>query len=325
MKEGGDHETWQNSGMNSGRATRSASRKKHEENIRDGNDIASESWRETTTINEPGDKVEKSESRVPLEESTPGRNAENCKKNGEEISVDVDNNEEPVDVDVPDPDFYDFDKDRSEDCFAVDQMWAIFDDVDGMPRFYARIKKVHSPFKVDITWLDFVARDEDETAWRRNRLPVACGKFKHEKTDTIEDICIFSHRIVWEKGVRNSCTIYPRKGETWAVYKNWNIEWSSDPNNHREFEYEYVVVQSDYTHESGISVARLVKLKGFVCLFMPTKNTRMGSFQIPADELLRFSHRVPSFRTSGKERKDVPEGYFELDPASLVSNLEEIS
>ncbi|MCL7038149.1 hypothetical protein MKW94_016870 [Papaver nudicaule] len=173
-----------------------------------------------------------------------------------------------------------------------------------MPRFYARIKKVHSPFKVDITWLDF---------------------FKHEKTDTIEDICIFSHRIVWEKGVRNSCTIYPRKGETWAVYKNWNIEWSSDPNNHREFEYEYVVVLSDYTHKSGISVARLVKLKGFVCLFMPTKNTRMGSFQIPADEMLRFSHRVPSFRTSGKEQKDVPEGYFELDPASLVSNLEEIS
>ncbi|MCL7022867.1 hypothetical protein MKW94_007868 [Papaver nudicaule] len=327
--KGVDHEARQNSGMNSGRATRSTSRQNHDvsykENVSDDNDIASRSRRKTTRINERGEKVEKSESRVPLEESAPGRKAENCKKNGEEVSADIDNNEEPVDVDVPDPDFYDFDRDRSEDCFAVDQMWAIFDDVDGMPRFYARIKKVYSPFKVDITWLDFAARGVDETAWRRSRLPVACGKFKHEKTDTIEDICIFSHRIVWEKGVRNSYTIYPRKGETWAVYKNWNVKWSSDPNNHREFEYEYVVVLSDFTQESGISVARLVKLKGFVCLFMPTKSTGMTSFQIPSNEVLRFSHRVPSFRTSGKERKDVPGGYFELDPASLPSNLEEVS
>ncbi|XP_026412408.1 uncharacterized protein LOC113308139 [Papaver somniferum] len=188
-----------------------------------------------------------------------------------------------------------------------------------MPRFYARIDKVFSPFKVDITWLDFVAEDIDETAWERSGLPVACGKFKLEETDTIETIHEFSHKIFCEEGVSKCFNIYPRKGETWALYKNWNIKWSSDPDNHTEYEYEFVEVLSDYTSGSGIPVTYLVKL---ICLFKPTKNNGIASVQIPSNEMLRFSHRVPSFRTKGKERKDVPEGYFELDPCI---NLEEVS
>ncbi|KAI3870876.1 hypothetical protein MKW92_001665 [Papaver armeniacum] len=325
MEEDGDHKSGQNPGLNSGRDTRRSSRQKHDvsykENLSDDDDVAS--VRETTKINEPVDK----DKRKVLDESTPDGNAENCKNNGEEVAEDDGNHEgsEPTVLEVADPDFYDFDRDKSEECFAVDQMWAIFDDLDGMPRFYARINKVYSPFKVDITWLEFVAGDPGETSWKRSGLPVACGKFKHEKTDTIEDVGTFSHKIVWEKGVRNTYKIHPRKGETWALYKNWNIKWSSDPDNHREYEYEFVVVQSDYTNESGILVTQLVKLKGFVCLFKPTKTNGMSCFQIPSNQMLIFSHRVPSFRTNGRERRDVPEGYFELDPASLPSNLEEVS
>ncbi|KAI3870398.1 hypothetical protein MKX03_008406 [Papaver bracteatum] len=159
-------------------------------------------------------------------------------------------------------------------------MWAIFDDLDGMPRFYARINTVYSPFKVDVTWLELVAGDMDDTAWKTSGgLPVACGKFKHQRIDTIEEIGVFSHKIVWEKGARNTYKIYPRKGETW-------------------YEYEFVVVLSDYTHESGILVAPLVKLKGFVCLFKPAKNNGIASFKVPTNEMLRFSHNVPSFRTN---------------------------
>ncbi|KAI3898117.1 hypothetical protein MKX03_021716 [Papaver bracteatum] len=329
VEKDGDHKAGQNSGLNSGRVTRT-SRRKHDvsckENVSHDNDLPIGSRRKTTKLDDLGVKVEKYEKKAPLER-TPGCNAGKGKKTGEEVTADGDSYEGPgkVDVEVPDPDFCDFDKDRSENCFAVDQMWAIFDDLDGMPRFYARIKKVYSPFKVGITWLDFVAGDLDETAWRRSGLPVACGKFKHEKNDTIEDICIFSHRIVWEKGVKNSYMIYPRKGETWALYKNWNINWSSDLNNRREYEYEFVVVLSDYSKTSGILVARLVKLKGFVCLFKPTINNGTTSFQIPSNEILKFSHRVPSFRTNGQERAGVPEGYFELDPASIPTNLPEVS
>ncbi|KAK4850613.1 hypothetical protein QYF36_008302 [Acer negundo] len=37
-------------------------------------------------------------------------------------------------------------------------------------------------------------------------------------------------------------------------------------------------------------------------------------------EVYRFSHRIPSIRMTGKERDGVPEGSFELDPASLPTN-----
>ncbi|MCL7031417.1 hypothetical protein MKW94_016897 [Papaver nudicaule] len=254
---------------------------------------------------------------------------ESTNRNAEEVAEDEKVEHEPeLFVEIANPDFYDFRGDKSVECFAVDQIWAIFDDLDPMPRFYARINKVYySPFKVDITWLEFVAEGTDETAcaWETSGLPVACGKFIHGEDDCIEDIDSFSHEIIGDKGVGWSYNIYPRKGETWALYKNWNIEWSSDPDNHREYEYEFVVILSDYAKKSGISVAHLVKLKGFVSLFKPTKNNGVDSFQIPPSEMLRFSHRIPSFRTNGDERKDVREGYFELNPDSLPSNLEQVS
>ncbi|XP_026426051.1 uncharacterized protein LOC113322219 isoform X1 [Papaver somniferum] len=228
---------------------------------------------------------------------------------------------------VPNPEFYNF-RNKTKASFEVGQKWAIYVDLDHMPKKYVCINKVYSPFKVDVTWLEFIAGDINETAWKTSGLPVACGKFrygKNQKTDTITDVSSFSHKVFKNKSVSGNCDIYPRKGETWALYKNWNIKWSSDPNNHREYEYEFVVVLSDYSKKSGILVAYLVKLKGFVCLFKPTNNNGMASFQIPSNQMLRFSHRVPSNRTNGKERKDVPEGYFELDPCCLLSNLKEVS
>ncbi|RZC60893.1 hypothetical protein C5167_022686 [Papaver somniferum] len=232
---------------------------------------------------------------------------------------------EPVVLKVANSKFYDFDRDKTEECFTADQIWAVYDYLDLIPRGYARINKVYSPFKVDITWLEFFARDINETAWKRSVLPVACGKFIHSATATTENICAFSHKIFWTRRVNKIYNIYPQKGETWALYKNWNIKWSSDAGNHREYEYEFVVVLSYYTKISGILVDPLVNLKGFVCLFKPAENNGMVSFQIPSNEMLRFSHRVPSYRTNGKEQKDVPEGCFELDTCSLPTNLQEVS
>ncbi|KAI3875254.1 hypothetical protein MKW92_053683 [Papaver armeniacum] len=246
--------------------------------------------------------------------NTEDKNADISNSNADEVAEDEDYYEqEPERVDT---DFYDFDRCKRGECFESGHIWAIFGDLDVMPRLYARINAVYPPYKVNVTWLEFVAGNTDETA---------CGKFKLGKTSiTIEDADSFSHKIWGGKDVRKSYNIYPRKGETWALYKNWNINWSSDPYNYREYEYEFVVVLSDYSKKSGILVAHLVKLKGFLCLFRPTNNSGMASFQIPSNEMLRFSHKVPSFRTNGKEGEDVPEGYFELDPCSLPSNLEEI-
>ena len=61
----------------------------------------------------------------------------------------------PMPINVPDPDFHNFDLDRTERSFREDQVWAAYDD-DGMPRYYARIQKVISlrPFKMRISWLN---------------------------------------------------------------------------------------------------------------------------------------------------------------------------
>lgn len=222
-----------------------------------------------------------------------------------------------------DPEFSDFDKDKMEDCFAVNQVWAIYDTIDGMPRFYARIRKVFSPtFKLQITWFEPNPDDQDEIDWTDAELPVACGKYALGETEKTVDLPMFSHLVHCPKrGPRNAYLMYPRKGETWALFKDWDIRWSSDPEKHVAFDYEFVEILSDYVEDVGISVAYMDKIKGFVCLFQTTEKHKLNSFKIPPNELYRFSHQIPSFRMTGNEREGVPKGSFELDPAALPTSI----
>ncbi|KAL5701468.1 hypothetical protein ACHQM5_026798 [Ranunculus cassubicifolius] len=228
---------------------------------------------------------------------------------------------DPELIEVADPEFYEFDNDRKEDCFKNDQMWAVYDNTDGMPRFYARIKKVFSNgSKVRITWLEPNPDDKEEIDWVLEELPVACGKFKHGKSETTEDINMFSHLVPSCKEIRRgSLVIYPAKGETWAIFKNWKMDWNSDPDAHRTYEFDFVEIMSEYGEGSGVIVSYLEKLKGFVGLFRPKKDVAL--YEIPSNEIYRFSHMVPSYRMKGDERDGVPEGAIELDPASLPNNL----
>ncbi|KAL1806621.1 hypothetical protein ACET3Z_029689 [Daucus carota] len=233
---------------------------------------------------------------------------------------------EPETFDYPDPDFSDFDKNREEKRFAAGQIWAVYDTQDTMPRFYAQIVKVlHPNFKLRIIWLEPDLYDKDEIKWAEEDLPVACGNFRPGISENTEDRLMFSHVVSWDKGIRrNTYKIYPRKGETWALFKSWDINWSSDPENHRNFEYEFVEVLSDYTNATGISVAYLGKVKGYVCLFCRTKQGGVDTFQVEPKEILRFSHRIPSFQMTGDEVIDILKGSFELDPVCLPPNLQEI-
>ena len=67
-----------------------------------------------------------------------------------------------VTINLPEPDFHNFDLDRTENSFAEDQVWAAYDDDDGMPRYYARIHKVVStkPFRMRISWLNSRSNSE---------------------------------------------------------------------------------------------------------------------------------------------------------------------
>lgn len=223
----------------------------------------------------------------------------------------------------PDPDFSNFEKDKAESSFAVNQVWAIYDSIDGMPRFYARVKKVLTPeFKLQITWLEASSDNKAEEYWCDQGLPVACGRFENGDTETV-DCRMFSHQMYWmNAGRRGTCLIYPRKGETWALFKDWDTKWSSEPKKHGPpYQFEFVEVLTDFMVDVGIGVAYLGKVKGFVSVFQQADCGGVLSFCIRPSELYRFSHRIPSCRLTGKEGVGVPARSFELDTAALPSNL----
>ncbi|KAL2457200.1 DNAJ heat shock N-terminal domain-containing protein [Abeliophyllum distichum] len=220
----------------------------------------------------------------------------------------------------PDPEFHDFDQIREENCFSVDQIWACYDTLDCMPRYYAQIKKIITPgFKLSIDWLEANPEGKHAINWAIEELPVGCGRFKRGKTEVASELCTFSHQVHFEKGrSRGSFVIFPRKGDIWALFKDWDIRWSSNPENHKHFKYEIVEVMSDFVAGVGITVAYLDKVEGFLSLFQRTSRSEIDSFLIRPNELLRFSHQIPFFKMTGSERKGVPEGSFELDPAALL-------
>lgn len=233
----------------------------------------------------------------------------------------------PASVEVPDPEFNKFGlgEDMLENVFSANQTWALYDPVDGMPRFYARVKKVFTPgFKVRFTWLESNPDDQGEIAWCNKELPVACGKYTLGHTQEVTDHLMFSHQMHCIKGSgRSSFFVYPRKGETWALYQNWDIGWSSEPEKHVPYKFEFVEVVSDFDENNGVGVAYLGKVKGFVSLFQRSEQHGVILLQVPRNELYRFSHRIPSFKMTGDERDGVPKESFEFDPASLPTNLDD--
>ncbi|CAN4108663.1 unnamed protein product [Withania somnifera] len=243
---------------------------------------------------------------------------------GSELDTDPDSNLPEVYY-YPDPEFSDFNKLKEENCFAIDQIWACYDTTDGMPRFYAHIRKVCSPeFKVMFSWLEAHPEDQRGRAWVRAELPVGCGKFSLGSTDFTSDRLTFSHQVQCEMGKRGVYLVYPRKGETWALFKDWDIHWGSDPDNYRNYKYEIVVILSDYVVDVGVQVGYLDRLTRFVSLFQRSRPTGVGTFFVKPNELYKFSHRIPSFKMNGTEREGVPVGSFELDPASLPTNVDDI-
>lgn len=135
---------------------------------------------------------------------------------------------EQIILEYTSPEFSDFEKERMKNCFRNGQVWASYDTLDAMPRFYALVNKIISEdFKIQITWLEPYSGNEKEHQWLYQGLPVSCGKFLLGETETIQDHAVFSHLVNFKTG--SFYEIYPRKGETWAVFKNWDISWHCVP------------------------------------------------------------------------------------------------
>lgn len=192
-----------------------------------------------------------------------------------------------------------------------------------MPRCYAYIKKVVThTFKLKIQWLKPILGSPDEKKWREADLPVSCGNFISGKLNKVEDILLFLHLVSFQAGHKEGTyRIIPRKEETWAPFKNWSMNWHIDKK--RKYEYEFVEVLSDYDYLEGVRVSYLEKVKGFVCLFKRKENRETV---IAGSDKYRFAHMIPSSRMSGEEKKGVPKGSFELDPAGLpLSTFEHVN
>ncbi|WMV45760.1 hypothetical protein MTR67_039145 [Solanum verrucosum] len=61
--------------------------------------------------------------------------------------------------------------------------------------------------------------------------------------------------------------IFPLEGETWALFKDWDMKWYPNLMSDKKFNYEFVEVLSDHVDVVGGHVAYLDKAKGFTCLF----------------------------------------------------------
>ncbi|XP_057440932.1 uncharacterized protein LOC130732927 [Lotus japonicus] len=229
----------------------------------------------------------------------------------------------PISITVPDSDFHDFDKDRAEECFRPKQIWALYDEEDGMPRLYCLIREVISvnPFKIHISYLSSKTDSEfGSVKWLDSGFTKSCGNFRAWNPDVVDQVNIFSHVLSKEKAGRGGCVrIYPRSGDIWAVYRNWSPDWNRSTPDDVRHQYEMVEVLDDYSEELGVCVTPLIKLSGFKTVYKSNADKSAIKW-IPRREMLRFSHQVPSWLLKG-EASNLPERCWDLDPAATPDDL----
>lgn len=226
---------------------------------------------------------------------------------------------------VEDSDFYDFDKDRVEKSFKRGQVWAIYDDDDGMPRHYGLIDEVVSvnPFQVKMSWLDLQDNGhEGLILWEKLGFHVSCGRFKVAKKTQINYVNLFSHTVNCERAALEVYRIFPTKGSVWALYNQEALS-SAEQQNLGSYKrcYDIVVLLTSYSERYGLSMAYLEKVEGFKAIFTRQEIGCQAVRWLEKDDIRMFSHQIPARKLYGEESLDLSKDYWELDPASLPSDL----
>ncbi|XP_020227013.1 uncharacterized protein LOC109808423 [Cajanus cajan] len=230
---------------------------------------------------------------------------------------------ETTPVDVPDPDFHDFFKDRTERSFDKNQVWAVYDNDDGMPRCYAMIHNIISlnPFMMQISWLNPNTNSElGPLNWVASGFSKTCGDFRMSRHELCSSTNFFSHKVRWRPGTDGAISIYPRKGDVWAIYRNWSPDWNELTEDEIIRKFDVVEVLEDFFEGHGIDVIPLVKVAGYKTVFhhhLDPSEIRI----IPREEMFRFSHQIPSHLLTGQEAPDAPKGCRVLDPAATPLEL----
>ncbi|PRQ16973.1 putative transcription factor C2H2 family [Rosa chinensis] len=271
----------------------------------------------------PGVKADMTGCRVSVDAEDMPRKMSSPAKSHDDSDVEEGNTNS---MSVPDPDFHDFDEHRTEKSFASNQVWAVYDEDDGMPRYYAMIHSIISlkPFKIQISWLN--SKTNHELApldWVACGFPKTSGDLRIGKHGVYKYLQTFSHKVKWTKGRRGAVRIYPGKGDVWALYRNWSPDWDEHTPDEVIHKYDMVQVLEDYNEEIGVSIVPLVKVAGFKTVFRQHSD-RSRIRTIPREEMFRFSHQVPYYLLTGLEGDNAPKGCLELDPASTPLELLQI-
>ncbi|KAK4402631.1 DnaJsubfamily B member 14, partial [Sesamum angolense] len=217
-------------------------------------------------------------------------------------------------------------EDRTEKCFGDNQVWAVYDDDDGMPRHYAIIHNVISlnPFKLRMSWLKSVTHSGlGHVSWFSGGSSKTCGEFAIGRAEIRNSVDFFSHNVRWIKRTAKVIEIFPRKGDVWALYRNWSPEWNELTEDEVIHKYDMVEVLEDYDEEMGIIVIPLVKVAGFKAVFHQHFDPREIR-RIPNEEMSRFSHQVPSRLLTGQEGPKSVKGCRQLDPAAIPLEILEV-
>ncbi|PIN22390.1 hypothetical protein CDL12_04897 [Handroanthus impetiginosus] len=256
--------------------------------------------------------------------SDPKNTSQPEKSSAVDESDDVEaNQDETVSMVVPDANFHNFDDDRVEDSFIKNQVWAAYDDDDGMPRYYALVHDIISrkPFKIQISWLNYKSTSEfGPLNWIGSGFPKTTGYFRVGKSVVNRRLNSFSHPVKCKKGAKGVIQIFPTKGDVWALYRNWSTDWDELTADETVHKYDLVLVLEDYNEDTGALVVPLVKVAGFTSVFSQVLDQK-DIQKIPREEMFRFSHQVPFYTLNGMEAKNAPKGCYELDPAALPLEL----
>uniref|UniRef100_A0A0A8XXN4 Uncharacterized protein n=1 Tax=Arundo donax TaxID=35708 RepID=A0A0A8XXN4_ARUDO len=209
----------------------------------------------------------------------------------------------------------------SPEDFLEGQIWAVYDSQDRMPRSYVRIIHMVSCTAVLVLKLEPHPMLNDEIRWVEDGLPVACGVFRAGTETTQKDIWEFSHLVECDWSAKRSFyRIFPKKGEIWAMRKNWNITLNNTDID--KCEPRMVEILSDYSDENGVNACRLARVKGCLTFF---HRVVMEDFHltmwIPRSEMLSFSHRVPAYVVIEIKDHEIPKGSWHLEPSALPTRI----
>ncbi|CAK9177483.1 unnamed protein product [Ilex paraguariensis] len=221
-----------------------------------------------------------------------------------------------------DQDFYEFGKNRKSEHFKTLQIWAAhYQSTEPQNFRYAQINDI-AESAVSVTWLKPVPVGEGERRWCEAGLPVACGSFclDLDMSENVVSPLVFSYICSWVHGTTmEQFEIYPRRGEVWALYEDWNLdEWSYDPGILKCCKFKLVEILSDFSKYLGANCACLVKVDGFKSVFQ--QRLEEGDpvvLHISPNNFYMLSHNVPAYRFTGGEIDGAVRGMFELDQLAL--------